>query len=253
MKKICLLCLVLLPLVAFARDAYKPFLKEGKRWNYELEHVNVWEDMHTTENVSFIIEGDMEIGGKTYKKMYYATSDETFATLENKTFYRALREEGRQVYMYDETLGDVLLFDFGMQPGESYVIGESSCLELTSSRQMTFHGRELTVMLYQLKEDAGSESIVESVGCRNGWDILEEFTPVATDGIYDTKRFLSCYEDGGCIFTASDFQQITTDIIQPRYSVEDKNQYDLLGRPVTPHDKGTIYIQNGKKYVRKNL
>ena len=140
-----------------------------------------------------------------------------------------------------------------MQPGESYVIGESSCLELTSSRQMTFHGRELTVMLYQLKEDAGSESIVESVGCRNGWDILEEFTPVATDGIYDTKRFLSCYEDGGCIFTASDFQQITTDIIQPRYSVEDKNQYDLLGRPVTPHDKGTIYIQNGKKYVRKNL
>lgn len=253
MKKICLLCLVLLPLVAFAQDAYKPFLKEGKRWNYELEHVNVWEDMHTTENVSFIIEGDMEIGGKTYKKMYYATSDETFATLEDKTFYRALREEGRQVYMYDETLGDVLLFDFGMQPGESYVIGESSCLELTSSRQMTFHGRELTVMLYQLKEGAGSESIVESVGCRNGWDILEEFTPVATDGIYDTKRFLSCYEDGGCIFTASDFQQITTDIIQPRYSVEDKNQYDLLGRPVTPHDKGTIYIQNGKKYVRKNL
>ena len=93
--------------------------------------------MHTTENVSFIIEGDMEIGEKTYKKMYYATSDETFATLENKTFYRALREEGRQVYMYDETLGDVLLFDFGMQPGESYVIGESSCLESTSSRHTT--------------------------------------------------------------------------------------------------------------------
>ena len=35
------------------------------------------------------------------------------------------------------------------------------------------------------------------------------------------------------------------------WHVEDKNQYDLLGRPVTPHDKGTIYIQNGKKYVRK--
>ncbi len=260
---IAVITLIVFSSEAIAQHEYRPLLKEKKRWNYELEHVNVWEGTNTTENVSFFIEGDIAIEGKAYKKMYYASSDEHFSSLENCMFYRALREEGRQVYMYDEYLGDILLFDFGMQPGENYEIGEFSCLELTSLQQMTFHGRELTVMLYTLYDASNPEStpnivisesipIVESVGSNNGWDILEEYTPIPTNGIYDSKHFKSCYEGDECIFTSADFLQTTS--FRPmilHHATNDGKFYDLKGHQFsTPPNKG-IYIRNGRKYVGK--
>jgi hypothetical protein len=247
-----------LPLESLPQDTYHPFLKEGKRWNYVHEHINMWEDERTTENVSFVIEGDMEIDGKTYKKMYHATSDEQFSSLDNKTFYAAVREEGKKVYIYDEYEGDILLFDFGMQPGESYELENLFVsLELTSIRQMTFHGRELTVMQYKVGGDMGYfgfEPIVESVGCTNGWDILDQYMPVPPNGIIDHNIFQSCYEDGECIFTAEDFLGITTSI-QSKSTAKgikpDGTIYDLQGRPLSiPPAKG-LYIQNGRKYIRK--
>ena len=244
-------------LESLPQDTYHPFLKEGKRWNYVHEHINMWEDERTTENVSFVIEGDMEIDGKTYKKMYHATSDEQFSSLDNKTFYAAVREEGKKVYIYDEYEGDILLFDFGMQPGESYELENLFVsLELTSLRQMTFHGRELTVMQYKVGGDMGYfgfEPIVESVGCTNGWDILDQYMPVPPNGIIDHNIFQSCYEDGECIFTAEDFLGITTSI-QSKSTAKgikpDGTIYDLQGRPLSvPPAKG-LYIQNGRKYSK---
>ena len=211
MKKICLFLFSLLPLSAFAQADYHSFLTEGKRWNYELEHVNVWEDQSTKEYVSFFIEGDMEIDGKTYKKLYSATSDEIFSSTGNKVFHKAMREEGKKVYMYDETAGDILLFDFGMQPGESYEVGDPSiCIEPTSSKKSFFHGLELTVLQYKLSNNISPDiiPIVESVGSTNGWDIVEQYTVKPTNGIYDIKHFKSCYEDGVCIFTMEDFNDI---------------------------------------------
>lgn len=260
MKKIYLLYFLLLPLTAFAQADYHPFLTEGKRWNYEYEHVNLWENYHTTENVSYVIEGDMVIDGKTYKKLYYGTSDEQFSSLDDKVFHRALREEGKKVYMYDETAGDILLFDFGMQPGESYEISSPKVeqpvsLKLETLKQMTFHGREFTFMQY--KWNWGTvPSIVESVGIENfGWDIIDVFIERPTSGIYDIKHFKSCYEDGECIFTEEDFYN-TDDISNSTITSTDSNMaddaiYDLQGRQLNAVPEHGIYICNGKKVIGK--
>ncbi|MBQ8656143.1 MAG: hypothetical protein IJ527_03680 [Prevotella sp.] len=262
MKKFCLLCLALLPLVAFAQEAYKPFLKEGKRWNYEFEHVNLWEDIDITEYVSFIIEGDEVIDGKTYKKLYRATSDEQFSALEEKTLHKYLREEGQKVLMYDEESGsDLLLFDFGMQHGDYYELAYQDAdirLKLVSTKQQTFHDKELTVFKYDairrfIENDFTEDAyIIEGVGGRCGWDIVYEFTDFPTNGIYVLHNFKSCYEDGECIFTSDDFSVITG--IKEAAAEQVGNDihdaiYDLQGRQLPAIPSQGIYIRGGKKYV----
>ena len=190
-------------------EAYHPFLKEGKTWNYQEYYHNLWDDEQWTKDVSYVINGTTEIDGKTYYKMYRISE-------EGSKYYCALREEDRKVWQYTSDDGDQLLYDFGMSVGDSYTPSDESIrYQLTAIKPMRFQYYQLlNVLHYDVSEQddptepyeyIGPEANVEGVGCEKGWNIMELYAMVPSNGILHGENFLSCYEDGKCIFTADDF------------------------------------------------
>ena len=194
-----------------AHDAYRPFLKEGKTWNMQEYYQNVWTGEQWTKDVSYVINGTTEIDGKTYYKMYRINE-------EGSKYLCALREENRKVWQYVDS-GDDLLYDFGMSVGDSYRPSyQPFYFQLTAIKPMRFqYNQLLNVLHYDVSVQYDPTSpiyvdptlIVEGVGCEKGWNITELYAEQPTNGILHGEDFLSCYEDGECIFTADDFNDLT--------------------------------------------
>ena len=194
-----------------AHDAYRPFLKEGKTWNMQEYYQNLWTGEQWTKDVSYVINGTTEIDGKTYYKMYRISE-------EGSKYLCALREENRKVWQYVDS-GDDLLYDFGMSVGDSYRPSyQPFYFQLTAIKPMRFqYNQLLNVLHYDVSVPYDPTSpiyvvtalIVEGVGCEKGWNITELYAEQPTNGILHGEDFLSCYEDGECIFTADDFNDLT--------------------------------------------
>ena len=192
--------------------SYHPLLKEGKTWNYQEYYHNLWDDEQWTKDVSYVINGTTEIDGKTYYKMYRKSE-------KGSSYCCALREENRKVWMRTNDGDDRLLYDFGMSVGDSYKpYNEWSTFQLVAISPMRFNDELLNVFHYEVTTDYFGNgetvnvypySIVEGVGCDMGWNILELFYEVPSNGIIIREDFLSCYEDDKCIFTADDFNDLT--------------------------------------------
>ena len=193
-------------------EAYHPFLKEGKRWNCQEYYSNGWTGEQWTKDVSYVINGTTPIGGKTYYVMYRESE-------ESLEFY-CVREEGRKVWIKPPYDSERLLYDFGMPVGERYMPNEYEYnYQLTGIKTMRFqYDQLLKVFYYDISEHydvtapanhIATAPIVEGVGCEKGWNITELYKPQPTNGIINNEILLSCYEDGKCIFTADDFNDLT--------------------------------------------
>ena len=223
-----------------AHDAYRPFLKEGKTWNMQEYYQNVWTGEQWTKDVSYVINGTTEIDGKTYYKMYRISE-------EGSKYLCALREENRKVWQYVDS-GDDLLYDFGMSVGDSYRPSyQPLYFQLTAIKPMRFqYNQLLNVLHYDVSVPYDPTSpiyvvtalIVEGVGCEKGWNITELYAEQPTNGILHGEDFLSCYEDGECIFTADDFNDLTNpnpaDNIAYRPFVEDGKVWKVGTIPAIP-------------------
>lgn len=236
-------------------EAYHPFLKEGKTWNYQEYYHNLLDDEQWTKNVSYVINGTTEIDGKSYYKMYRISE-------EGSEYYCALREEDRKVWQYTSDDGDQLLYDFGMSIGDSYTPSDEPIrYQLTDIKPMRFQYYQLlNVLHYDVSEQydptepyeyIGPEQIVEGVGCRKGWNFMELYALVPYNGILHGENFLSCYEDGKCIFTADDFNlyEIQTkeiEVINDNKAENKKGIYNLQGQRIRHLQKG-LNIVNGRK------
>ena len=236
-------------------EAYHPFLKEGKTWNYQEYYHNLWDDEQWTKDVSYVINGTTEIDGKTYYKMYRISE-------EGSKYYCALREEDRKVWQYTSDDGDQLLYDFGMSVGDSYTPSDEPIrYQLTDIKPMRFQYYQLlNVLHYDVSEQddptepyeyIGPEQIVEGVGCEKGWNIMEIYALVPYNGILHGENFLSCYEDGKCIFTADDFNLYETqtkeiEVINDNKAENKKGIYNLQGQRIRHLQKG-LNIVNGRK------
>ena len=235
-------------------EAYHPFLKEGKTWNYQEYYHNLLDDEQWSKDVSYVINGTTEIDGKAYYKMYRISE-------EGSEYYCALREEDRKVWQYTSD-GDQLLYDFGMSIGDSYTPSDEPIrYQLTDIKPMRFQYYQLlNVLHYDVSEQydptepyeyIGPEQIVEGVGCRKGWNFMELYALVPYNGILHGENFLSCYEDGKCIFTADDFnlyemQTKEIEVINDNKAENKKGIYNLQGQRISHLQKG-LNIVNGRK------
>ncbi|UKK70522.1 leucine-rich repeat protein [Prevotella communis] len=236
-------------------EAYHPFLKEGKTWNYQEYYHNLLDDEQWTKDVSYVINGTTEIDGKAYYKMYRISE-------EGSEYYCALREEDRKVWQYTSDDGDQLLYDFGMSVGDDYTPSDEPIrYQLTDIKPMRFQYYQLlNVLHYDVSEQydptepyeyIGPEQIVEGVGCRKGWNFMELYALVPYNGILHGENFLSCYEDGKCIFTADDFnlyemQTKEIEVINDNKAENKKGIYNLQGQRIRHLQKG-LNIVNGRK------
>ena len=235
-------------------EAYHPFLKEGKTWNYQEYYHNLLDDEQWSKDVSYVINGTTEIDGKAYYKMYRISE-------EGSEYYCALREEDRKVWQYTSD-GDQLLYDFGMSIGDSYTPSDEPIrYQLTDIKPMRFQYYQLlNVLHYDVSEQydptepyeyIGPEQIVEGVGCRKGWNFMELYALVPYNGILHGENFLSCYEDARCIFTADDFNLYETqtkeiEVINDNKAENKKGIYNLQGQRIRHLQKG-LNIVNGRK------
>ncbi len=210
-------------------EAYHPFLKEGKTWNCQEYYSNGWIGEEWTKDVSYVINGTTEIDGKIYYKMYHVTE-------EGSEYYCALREEDKKVWKYSSDDGEKLLYDFNMSVGDSYMPNEFGYnYQLTDIKTMRFqYDQLLNVLYYDISEHydvsasanhIASAPVVEGVGCEIGWNITNLYEPQPTNGIIHRENFLSCYEDGKCIFTVDDFNKLTNP------------EPDIAYRPMIEDDK----------------
>ena len=98
--------------------------------------------------------------------------------------------------------------------------------------------------------DNSSTSIVyavEGIGSSFG---LFEFINLITDG--SNSRFIGCYDGETCLYSADDFNSLSTDIrsIQAAKRSQPSGIFNLQGQQLSKTPQHGLYIQNGKKICR---
>ena len=207
-------------------EGYHKMAIEGKRWNYI--HYYLDEDGEHRDPYSYVVKGDTVIRRSTYKKLWYQ-DDKT------ERLVCLLLEQGRECLKsvdfgdnsYDTPLMS-LFFDFGRKDfgrvftwkavndsgNTNWMVYGVDTIEVnnqpfrryTCLQKYSKEGEELSTIAYE-GEGVWHDIWIEGVGSASSG--IEKQNPLAepplrTPGEY--TYFVSCYENGKCIFTADDFK-----------------------------------------------
>ena len=210
---------------------------EGKRWNYI--HYYVDEYGEHRDPYSYVVKGDTVINRTTYKKLWY--QDE-----KSERLVCLLHESGRTISKnYDfgnNSYGEVYLSAFFWFDREDFgrVFTWKSKVRSGNTNWMVYGVDTINVnnrpfrryTCLQKYSDEGKELSTIAYGGEGVWhDIWVEGVGSATSGIEDQvpsheppmrqpndyTYFVSCYEDGECIFTAEDFNAQNKPVIDMAY------------------------------------
>ena len=209
----------------YTEKGYHKMGIEGKRWNYI--HYYLDENGEHSDPYSYVVKGDTVIRRTTYKKLYY--QDE-----KTERFECLLYEEGRTLYKntdlgnnsYDSPLlvpffyfdrddfGRVFTWKAENEPGntnwmvygvDTIEVNDCQFRRYTCLQKYSEDGEELSTIEYD-GEGVWHDIWVEGVGSASCG--IEDQHPLHEPKLQTTSEytyFVSCYEDGKCIFTAEDF------------------------------------------------
>ena len=219
----------------YTDEGYHKMAIEGKRWNYI--HYYFDEDGEHRDPYSYVVRGDTIIRRTTYKKLWY--QDEKI-----EKFVCLLFEEGRTVYKntdlgnnsYDSPILNPFFYfnrdDFGRvftwkaqnTPGntnwmpygvDTIEVKGQPFRRYTCLQKYSGEGEELSTIDYN-GEGVWHDIWVEGVGSASS-GIEDQYPshepPEMASGDY--TYFVSCYENGECIFTADDFNRQTKPVYRP--------------------------------------
>ena len=239
-------------------EGYHKMGIEGKRWNYI--HYYLDENGEHRDPYSYVVKGDTIIRRTTYKKLYY--QDE-----KTERFVCLLFEKGRTVYKntdlgnnsYDSPILTSFFYfdrnDFGRvftwkavneEGNTNWMVYGVDTIEVnrrqfrryTCLQKYSEEGETLSTIEYG-SEDVWRDIWVEGVG--SGSSGIEDQVPLHEPELRlpgEYTYFVSCDEDGECIFTADDFNApaIRADVdMDYRPFVEDGKVWklgDYSGNPV---------------------
>lgn len=236
------------------------FCTEGKKWNYI--YFNVEEPGKEKQPYSYEVRGDTIVGEYSYKKVYYQKDDD-----ERLSFM--LRDDEHKVYKLYPDQEEFLLFDFGRNDvGQvhswisywdnnwvtNWMIYAIDTIQVNDYffRRYCCYQKYSETELDTIEDGEGivEDYWVEGIGsARYGIEASNLEVEARLPGI--TEYFISCYENGNCIFTADDFKKpaYTTGIQKvERTSKQYETIYNLQGVRTDQPKKG-VYIQNGKKLI----
>lgn len=226
-------------------------LKEGKTWNYES-----WKPLSGEEPSRFalVVKGDSVVRGVAYRKLM-RVSDQT------ETLEALMREDGKKVFAIRQngnSDGEVLLYDFGLSTGEK--LGNEAGGSCTVGLVDTICVKDCYFLRFHLQDETGDVCYCWVEGVGGTYGVLE--APICDIPVGHTVTTCkSCYEDGVCIFTDSDFtaasffpeekpNSIRNISSTPTKKTVSPVLHDLTGRRLAaPPTKG-IYIGNGVKRVK---
>ena len=181
-------------------------LKIGKQWN------EYYTNGHYEGSMVYTIDGDSLINGERYFTVGALLIDQwTGDTLSTGRLPMLLCERGQRIFCRD-TSGERLLYDFGLDAGEKAEDGESRVTEVTAVDTIRVLGKryrrqEVRKSTY-VKETPYSESVeywVEGIG--------------SSHGLFDASgnTLLTCVDEGKCVFTGKNFEQMPSDAVSPDY------------------------------------
>lgn len=237
MKKIVLLVILLFASTVniFSQETYKPLLTEGKTWEVVTTNTNPTD--HEEEENYIKIDGDTVVCGHACKILVHTNNKFTWKSV--------LLEDDKIIYLYDESTKEFLaLMDFNLHEGNN-VGGWGSVLSEDSVEVNSIAYRRLSI---GYEGETPLAYWVEGIGSsKDCWITLFD----AHIGEYSYMQ--ECRENEECVFSAADFSKegtngITTpQLDNPKYNTV----FDLQGRKRCDLKKGGIFIQNGKKFVKR--
>lgn len=227
----------------------KPFLEEGKAWKKtyrmytedsglkEIEVMCTVQEMCYIDNMALYpisVTSDDTIF-EPYDMYYKEDNGIVSEYYGNDNF--------GDLYNFNVSIGETVIFNKSSNP-ENYVVTDCSIINV----------KNIERRMITLKSQDLSKSVIwiEGIG---GYDNRDEMTtidaPIGTQ--YGSMgHFLECYEDGKCVFSASDFKVLSNmvDINQEETDVDNLiKQYDINGLILDKSHKGSLYISNGKKHI----
>jgi len=235
-----------------------PFCIEGKTWNYMLWYLDN-EGQHE-EPYSYVVRGDTVIGDISYKKFYRQKNG-----TEQLAFM--MREEGSKVLKLHPNAEEQPFFDFGRddiglvhhlvedEMDTYWMINAIDTIQVNDRLFRRYYcyqaESEEPVTTIEDGEYLQKDYWVEGIGsASSGIEADGLAVQSILPGIY--SYFVSCYENGECIFTADDFAKVAyTSQIETVGHLESNSSYDLQGRRLKDKPASGVYIQNGKKRVVK--
>ncbi len=251
-----LLTFITLAALSIPASAYKPLLVEGRTWIYTQYN-------NSPDIITYVrsIEGDTIIEGKCYQRLIEP---------ESKKVIAYMREEGEKVFKLrvdnegaTDFDNETLLYDFGTPVGSTFTIQAISELdrglddyELTVLKSETKNFSNNTYVVktvarsYDYREERYGYPIefAESLGCLE-FGTLETIylDPYPARQVYFPFLLTVKEKDGTVLY---DYYQLGVDEINSS-RVDDGRMYDLSGREIREPQRGTVYIQGGRKMVKR--
>jgi hypothetical protein len=237
MKKIMLLAIMLFFSTAniFSQEEYKPLLTEGKTW--EVVTTNTSPTDHEDGENHIKLYGDTIVGGHVCKVLVHTNKECTWKSV--------LLEDDKIIYHYDESTKVFLpLMNFNLHEGDK--VGDWGCV-------ISEDNVEVNNIAYR-RLAIGNEGKVPLAYWVEGIGASEDCWITLFDKhIGEYSYMQECCENGKCIFSAVDFpKEGTSGLTTPQVvSLKDNTLYDLQGAKRSNIMKGEIFIQNGKKYIKR--
>lgn len=217
---------------------YKPLLTEGKMWKVVVKDGGLHPDRYET----YMVSGDTVVDGRNCKRVVFDNG--------KCKEYTAAYEENNKFYSYNFGAMPSLMLDFGLERGElarDCGSDTENNLYVSDVDYIEVNGvlRKRIIIKSQI---FGTFYWVDGIGTdRELWA-----DPAIGAVIGENSYLYECYENGKLIFSQSDFTK-ASDVgrVWQEKKIDDSCRYTIDGTCIGDNGKCGIYIQNGKKYIKK--
>ena len=243
----------------YAQDDYRPFVKEGKTWNYII---------YTNGQESFparlVIEGDTTIENVEYKKVMHYSDVHWTDEMSKDFLYAVIREKDKKVYfryiyyvdVYNclEPSNEALIYDFGLNVGDIFVEDFSGYpfYWATKLKLESIEEKDGKRIFHFSTGDNSTRQWMEGVGGCKGIGLEERFdNPTCIDCTLYFPTLVSCTLGDEVLCRFDDEGNVVLGVEEVKADVnKDNSVYDLQGRRLSAEPSHGIYIKDGKKVAR---
>lgn len=252
---VCLVALISCVSVIAQEIEYKKVLTEGKRWEYESDHLLGSPESWIGVKYSAEVIGDTIVYSKEAKKLLvkWEMPDMEWCKDRPKTGERVevFIEENGKIYQQFDHYEEVFM-DMNYENNWLYM-----CYSIVHEDFIESPMGKLKRIFFNEAQDWRDIyrplGMIEGVGTSNTY-VTPDFD--MTDGHY-YDRMTAFYYNDELLFTEEDFRIIpsgTLEIEPEKNMLEEENTpyYDLMGRVVKKPVPGSILIHQGRKIIYKN-
>ena len=174
--------------------SYRPFIKEGKVWNFR--HRHLWNTQGGPKYLyySYVMQGDTTINGLEYKKLYMRHS-------RYNCYTAALREEGCRAFIVPvDSVKEYVFYD--LEPTGDVQMAFGLKAQRHGNTTMTASsGETLVVAIYTIPPFRALFKWIECIGSDQDMFKCQLFGPQdGTQTIGGYGELVSCYDEDGYIY-----------------------------------------------------